>query len=767
MKSLVKSIEKQKRYVSIRTRVLFTVVFGLVILYALIYVISTKVLSNSYLEIEREEVIQDIDRAYGAVNDEMYLQYKNLIDWSPWDEMHLYTQDYALFGTKNREFEESTMFANGYIRQDQNAYFVTDNNGDIYYAVYVDLETKTELSSSTVVSFFEPKPELTIRTSEIDFKYGLVAMPEGPALFASKPSLTNDETGPVYASLALLRYLDTTKIEAISDGLDLKTEIFPVSGSDVPADVLKARTVLLSGEEYVVTAASVDTIYGYKLLHDVYDEPILVLKIETQRPIFAQGQKTISFFLIGGFLALVVYAFFITGLLERFVISRFVKLTRDVEKINTEKDISIQVQTGVDDDIGRLATKINQMLQWLSASQVAEGVSKQQTVKLLRLVEKGKIGAEKMVIERTQELNNEKARLLASINSLSFGFIVTDKNGNIIIHNPALLSILSLSKKPATVDDVSHIIQKKSQVGDFKLTSLITAAKASGKLTETKQVPYDLQFLRLVCTPIFPEQSVAKKSSTSAIIGYVVVIDDITDSINTERSRDEFFSIASHELRTPLTAIRWNTFMLLSDKAQAIKLPQREKLLTDIHSASVRLVSIVNDFLEVSRLEQKKILVEKKEFDIEKVIIDSVQNLQEVAAQKGLTLKADISVATTPSVIGDENRTKQVIDNLIGNAIKYTVNGSITLSIEVNKTHVKVLVKDTGIGISEQNQVRLFKKFQQANEDMLARQNSQSTGLGLYISLLIVNAMGGEICLEKSQLNMGSVFSFTLPKVRE
>jgi signal transduction histidine kinase len=106
-----------------------------------------------------------------------------------------------------------------------------------------------------------------------------------------------------------------------------------------------------------------------------------------------------------------------------------------------------------------------------------------------------------------------------------------------------------------------------------------------------------------------------------------------------------------------------------------------------------------------------------------------------------------------------------VIINLIGNSLKFTKEGGISINLEKTENLLKVVVSDTGIGISEKNQSRLFRKFQQAGEDMIARDVTQGTGLGLYISQLLVTAMGGTIGLVKSELGKGSTFAFTVPIV--
>jgi len=753
----------RKKYFSVRSRVLATVGLGLLLLSGLLYVLATDVLSKSYLAIEEEEVIQDVDRADKAINDELYLQYENLLDWSPWDDMYFYTEEYALEGTKNKEYEESTMFANGYIRQDQHAFFVSDNTGHIYYAVAVDLASETEVSSSTVVNYFEARPELIIHTKETDFTYGLVLMPDGPALFASKPSLHNDETGPVYSSIALLRYLDDGKVATVSEALNLPITMYKLTDESVSDDVKSARNQLLGGKKYVVTPTGLNSISGYKLINDVYGKPILVMRIDTTRPIFAQGQKTILFFMIGGFAALAAFALLIGTLLEKLVIRRFTMLTQDVEKINTEKDISMQVRTGAEDDIGRLSSKINQMLSWLSAAQAAEAKSRKKIVKLLKDVEHEKEHAEEMVIERTQELHDETARLLASINSLAFGFIIADNKGRVLLHNPVLTTMLGTVEVPSTIANLTVMLnqlrdENQEPIDLQALTRQAVLAKVGQEYAEFR---YNKKSLRFLCTPILSDQT-QKRSNT---IGFVLIIDDITEAKNIERSREEFFSIASHELRTPLTAIRWNTHMLISENANKIEDTKKQALLKDVHAASSRLISIVDDFLEVSRLEQKKISVTKQAFLLNQLIIDSVNLLQETAKQKGLAIKLKgITKNSAIHAYGDSDRTKQVLDNLLGNALKYTDTGSVTVSVMDETTSVTVLIEDTGVGISEKNQRRLFKKFQQAGEDMLAREDGQSTGLGLYISKLVMEEMNGTIKLERSALNKGSVFSFTLPK---
>jgi len=459
--------------------------------------------------------------------------------------------------------------------------------------------------------------------------------------------------------------------------------------------------------------------------------------------VYAQGLLTFYLFMGIGAIALLLFGIVILWLLDRLVIARFMRLTSDVDRINEGQDLSIRLAGGVKDEVGKLADNVNQMLAWLSASRT-------ETKHLLEEVKIGKEHAEDLVKVRTKELAEEKARLLASINSLGFGFVIAAIDGAILLKNPALSRILTFPEPPDRISDLSRAL-----TGSFDLDTFCNETVARGVPGEKSDIVYGKQILRILCAPINAERE-------AGAIGYVLLIEDITEAKVMQRSREEFFSIASHELRTPLTAIRGNTGLLLDTYKDRLPDPEMREMLEDINASSGRLITMVNDFLQVSRLEQGKIEIKRESFNLVPVIEEVVRSLTELAKQKGLTISYAPSELSL--VRADVDRTEQVLENLVGNAIKFTEKGGITISAEQTDTEVIVRVKDTGIGISEQNQTLLFRKFQQAGEDTLARDNSQSTGLGLYISKLIMNSMGGKVVLEESQFGKGSTFSFTLPR---
>ncbi|MBI5357409.1 HAMP domain-containing histidine kinase, partial [Candidatus Saccharibacteria bacterium] len=246
-------------------------------------------------------------------------------------------------------------------------------------------------------------------------------------------------------------------------------------------------------------------------------------------------------------------------------------------------------------------------------------------------------------------------------------------------------------------------------------------------------------------------------------IGAVVLLDDVTESTMMERSKDEFFSIASHELRTPLTAIRGNTSMMLEYYKDDIKNEDLKEMITDIHGSSQRLIEIVNDFLDTSRLEQGRMEFNLQKVSLAELIGAVVKDTSTVTKERLNEVRIDASINKLPQVYADPDKLKQVLYNLIGNSIKFTEKGKITISSVLEGDKVRISIIDQGRGIGADSRKLLFRKFQQASNSILTRDATKGTGLGLYISKMILENMGGTIRLDSSEVGKGSVFSFTVP----
>ncbi len=228
-----------------------------------------------------------------------------------------------------------------------------------------------------------------------------------------------------------------------------------------------------------------------------------------------------------------------------------------------------------------------------------------------------------------------------------------------------------------------------------------------------------------------------------------------------DKLKDDFVSIASHELRTPMTAIRSYSWMALN-RPDVVLSEKMKKYLSRTLISTERLINLVNDMLNISRIESGRIEVLPKQFDIQQLVQDVFSEVDVKAKEKNLHLK--LTNSQLPLVFADQDKVHQVLLNLIGNALKFTpVEGTIEVSFFCDGQIVEVLVKDTGVGITQENISKLFEKFGRLENSYVMAATTGGTGLGLYISKSLVNLMGGKIWAKSGGLNKGSTFIFTLP----
>lgn len=243
-------------------------------------------------------------------------------------------------------------------------------------------------------------------------------------------------------------------------------------------------------------------------------------------------------------------------------------------------------------------------------------------------------------------------------------------------------------------------------------------------------------------------------------------IDDATEELRKsneqlrglDTAKDEFVSVASHQLRTPLTSVKGLISMVLEGDAGKITKMQRQ-LLRDAYSSSERMVHLITEFLSVSRVQTGKFLIEKRQFDIVKIVAQEVKALQTTAESRDLVLK--VAAPDKPvMVLADEAKIRQVIVNFIDNALYYSKpSTAIRISVKAG-TNVQVTVQDTGIGVPASQQAKLFTKFFRA--DNARTQRPDGTGVGLYLAKMIIDGHKGKIIFSSKE-GQGSTFGFSLP----
>ncbi|MNH49909.1 Sensor histidine kinase YycG [compost metagenome] len=226
-----------------------------------------------------------------------------------------------------------------------------------------------------------------------------------------------------------------------------------------------------------------------------------------------------------------------------------------------------------------------------------------------------------------------------------------------------------------------------------------------------------------------------------------------------DEAKDEFVSMASHQLRTPLTSVKGYIDMVLEGDAGEISDMQKH-LLGEAFTSSERMVHLINDFLNVSRLQTGKFMIDRRQIDLATIVRQEVDGLQTTAGQRQLTLSYDVP-SSFPLLYLDEGKIRQVVMNFIDNAIYYSKeNTTITITLKANDDTLELTVKDTGIGVPVDEQAQLFTKFYRASN--ARKQRPDGTGVGLYLAKKVIVAHGGSMVFSSTP-EKGSTFGFTLP----
>jgi len=362
--------------------------------------------------------------------------------------------------------------------------------------------------------------------------------------------------------------------------------------------------------------------------------------------------------------------------------------------------------------------------------------------------------------EKALKENESKFRKLAAL--LPVGIYQADAYGNTIYINDSLQKIIDM--------ELSAILSgewtKRIHLDDVK------TVKSTWKSVEKNKKTFSLEY-RIQSssgkTVYLLEQAQPLFNHTGEYMGYLGTLIDITEqrlaqrmkqekqvADNSLKFRSDFLASMSHEIRTPLNGILGMSEILLDTKLNA----GQESKIQNILKASKDLKSIVNDVLDLSKLEAGKVVLQNEEFELEELLNLIQERFLSEAKRKGLTMIVDNQIGKA-KFNSDRRRITQVLSNLIGNALKFTSKGSITIKVTpCTGSYVKFEVIDTGFGIPLKDSKKLFQDFSQL--DHTTAQNLEGTGLGLSISKKLVHLLEGDIGVT-SKVNEGSNFWFSLP----
>ncbi|MCM8792539.1 MAG: cell wall metabolism sensor histidine kinase WalK, partial [Candidatus Omnitrophica bacterium] len=355
--------------------------------------------------------------------------------------------------------------------------------------------------------------------------------------------------------------------------------------------------------------------------------------------------------------------------------------------------------------------------------------------------------SEEIAWKKYKEVLLDKRETEAVIRSIAEGLVVVDIQGNVVMMNPAAEKLLGVSYK-----------EKAGK-------SILEGLKEEQIVSMVKDLPHKENREIEVFSPKEETKKILRASSAviedenGKPIGMVSILSDATKQKELDRLKSNFVSNVTHELRTPLVAIEKSISLLLT---QDLSESQQREFLSIAQRNLKRLTLLINDLLDLSKLEAGKMEIKRQPSHISNIIDETVSGLDSWAKTKSLVINKIVG-DNLPQINVDPNRIIQVLTNLIGNAIKFTPQGG-TITVKAHwiekDDELEVSVEDTGIGIAKEDLVRIFDKFFQVGER--APTDISGTGIGLSIVKEIIQLHGGKIWAE-SEKGKGAKFIFRLP----
>ena len=334
--------------------------------------------------------------------------------------------------------------------------------------------------------------------------------------------------------------------------------------------------------------------------------------------------------------------------------------------------------------------------------------------------------------------------------SLGSGLLVLDENDRVMMVNRMLAEMLHARPEEWTGRSAAEVLAAISQYALPVAAPRFAWPEAFGSREIEWRDGETLRYFREDAGPLAP-------GAAGAAAGRVFAYHDISHEKAVDRMKSEFISVASHELRTPMTSIKGSVDLILSGFAGETS-PEMQELLEIAQKSCDRLVRLVNDILDLSKIESGQLKLNLEHIDLTEIAVRSICSVKPLADKTGVRLRVDRPHAL-PVVEADPDRIEQAITNLLSNAVKFSpAQAEVIVELTSDDTWVQCAVRDHGVGIAEKDLHRIFGKFQQLSEG----RRRGGTGLGLAITRGLVDEHRGSIWVE-SRVGEGSRFIFRLP----
>ncbi len=754
---------------TLRKKTLLIIGVTLACLVTFLYATSSALLIAGFASVEEQDTSKNVQRAQEALSDDIAQLNTMTRDWAWWDDTYEFVED------ANPDYIKANPTDVTLAGLRLNLIIYANSSNGIVFEKGLDVQNKKEL----------PVPESVrdlLRQDSILFQHrdeqssigGIVLLPEGPMLISSYPILTSEWKGPIHGTLIFGRYLDAEEIKRLADITHLSLTMQRYGDAKMPDDFRAAAASFSDDGLIIVKPLSEQSIAGYSLLKDIYGKPALLLRVDMPRAIYGQGQASVNYLFISLFVVGLIFGGMTLWLLEKLVLSRLAHFNSEVSRIGRSAELSGRVTAEGEDELSGLGVAINRMLEALEHSQEKRREIEEE-------LKKHRDRLEELVEERTSELraankqlelgilerkkaeeavkkSEEKYRSLVESNEDSIYMV--DRNCNYLFVNPKHLGRLGIGDYRGRNYQDCHWATETD-----RFRQSITHIFETGKSEQHEHEFRGKWFLRTL--------SPVKDPETRRVTAVTVVSTDITarkkaEEIHLENERlafankakSEFLANMSHELRTPLNSIIGFSELMKQKTAGELNNKQ-ERYVDNVLTSSNFLLNLINDVLDLSKVEAGKIELVLERISVPVVINETLTLIKEKASKHNVLIKKELD-PDIDFIEADKQRVKQILFNLLSNAVKFSKKegGTVTITAKSEGEMAKISVSDTGIGIKQENIGKLFKEFGQVDAEISKKYGG--TGLGLAISKKLVELHGGKITVE-SRYGEGSTFTFTLP----
>lgn len=751
---------------TLRKDTLIVIGMTLICLVTFLYITSSAILVGGFSQLEQQEMEKNVERTEMVLYDDISQLNGDVGDWATWDET------YSFIENGNPDFIERNIPDTTFTEIRLNLMLFVNSTGGIVFGKGFDLQNRTELPVPPSFKDISANSILLHHTDKESSIKGILLLPEGPMIIASRPILDNQKNGPVRGSLIWGRYLNEAEIKRLSEITHLSITINRLDDTS-SVDLVAVRN-LSKDKPVLIRPLSEQSVAGYTLLRDIYGNPNIALRIDMPRDIYNQGMLSVRYIFYSLIFLGLIFGVMSIILLEKLILSRLASLNSDVNSIGASRELSSRVTMEGKDELSSLASSINRMLEALERSQeermVVEEELKKHRDHLEEIVEERTLElqtANKKLVDEMNErkkadenLRNSEEKYRSLVESTDDFIYMVDRDCNYLFINSKHLKKLGITNYMGRNYRDFHSVNETN-----RFTQSVSHVFEKG-FPEQHEYEYEGVWRSQTLSP-------SKDPKTGTVTAVTIISTDITSRKRIEkirienerlafanRAKSEFLANMSHELRTPLNSIIGFSELMKYKKAGELN-EKQDHYIDNVITSSKFLLTLINDILDLSKVEAGKLELVLEKFSVPETLDEILILIMERAKKHNVEIKKDFD-RQLDFIDADKQRFKQILFNLLNNAVKFNKKegGTVTITTKKEGGTARFSISDTGIGIREEDIERLFNTFEQIDSGIT--RNYGGTGLGLAISKGLVELHGGKIYAE-SEYGVGTTFTFSLP----